>query len=70
MDAFNIEKKKSIRIMNPGENFETSVVGPLRILAALVKIQIGQGSSNSGRFSGRPSMSPFLAIRFNLVIET
>ena len=56
--------------MNPGENFETSVVGPLGILVALVKIKIGQGSYNSGIFSGRLSMSPFLAIRFFLVIET
>ena len=56
--------------MNPGANFDTSVVGPLGILVAFVKIQIGQGSSNSGRFSERPSMSTFLAIRFSLVIET
>ena len=56
--------------MNPGANFETSVVGPLEILVALVKRQIGQGSSNSGRFSGRPSMSPFLAICFSPVIKT
>ena len=56
--------------MNPGANFETSVVGPLVILVALVKRQIGQGYSNSGRFSGRPSMNPFLAILFILVIDT
>ena len=56
--------------MNPGENFETSVVGPLETLVPLVKILIGQGSSNLGIFSGRPSMSPFLATRFSLVIET
>ena len=56
--------------MNPGANFETSVVGPLGILVALVKRQIIQGSSNSGRLSERPSMSPFIAIRFILVIET
>ena len=56
--------------MKPGANFETSVVGPLGILVALVKKQIGQGSYNSGRFSGRPPMIPFLAIRFSLVIET
>ena len=53
--------------MNTGANFETSVVGPLGILFALVKRQIGQGYSNSGRFSGRPSMSPFLAIFFQLI---
>ena len=49
--------------MNPGANFKTSLVAPLVILVALVKIQIGQGSSNLG-------MSRFLAIRFSLVIET
>ena len=56
--------------MNPGANFETLVVGPLGILVALVKRQIGQGSSNSERFSGILSMSPFTAIRFSLAIET
>ena len=65
-----LKNAKPIWSMNPGVNFETSVVGPLVILVALVKRQIGQGSYNSGRFSGRPSMSPFLAIRFILVIET
>ena len=56
--------------MNPGANFDTSMVGTLVILGALVIRQIGQGSSNLGRFSGRPSMSPFIAISFSLVIET
>ena len=70
MDDFNIEKRKNPLKYEPRGGFETSVVGPLVILFALVKIQIVQGSSNSGRFSGRPSMSPFLAIRFSLVIET
>ena len=56
--------------MNPGVNFETSVVGPLGILFSLLRRQIGQGSSNSGIFYVRPYMSPFLAIRFSLVIET
>ena len=56
--------------MNPGGNFETLVVGPLGILVSLVKIQIGQGFSNSGRFSRRPSMRPFLAISFSQVIDT
>ena len=46
------------------------MVVPLVILVALVKRKIGQGYSNSGRFSGRPSMSPFLAICFILVIDT
>ena len=45
-------------------NFETSVVGPLVILIALAKRQIGQGYSKSGWFSGRPSMSPFISIFF------
>ena len=65
-----LKNAKSIWSFNPGGNLETSMVGPLGILVALVKRQIGQGSSNSGRFSGRPSMSPFLAISFSLVIET
>ena len=29
--------------MNPGANLDTSVVGPLEILVALVRRQIGQG---------------------------
>ena len=65
-----LKNAKIILSMNPGENFQTSVVGPLEILVALVKRQIGQGYSNSGRFSGRTSISPFLAIRFIRVIET
>ena len=40
------------------------------ILVALVKRKIVQGYSKLGRFYGRPSMSPFLAIRFSLVIDT
>ena len=55
--------------MKVGTNFETSVVGPLGILFALVEIRIVQGSSKSGRFSGRPYMSPFISIRFSLLIE-
>ena len=65
-----LKNEKFIWSMNPEEIFDISVVGPLVILVALVKRQIGQGSSNSGRFSGRPSMSPFIAIRFSRVIET
>ena len=64
-----LKTAKSIWIMNPGANFETSVVGPLGILVALVRRQIGQGYSNSGRFYGRPSIRPFLSICFSLVIE-
>ena len=49
---------------------ETSVVGPLGILVALVRRKIGQGYSKSGIFFGRPYMSPFLVIHFSLLIET
>ena len=56
--------------MKPGANFETSVVGPLECLVALVKRQIRKGYYNPGRISGRPSMSSFLAIHFSLVVET
>ena len=65
-----LKNAESIWSMNSGENVKTSVVGPLEFLVALVKRQIGQGSSNSGRFSERPFMSPFLAIGFSWVIET
>ena len=65
-----LKNETSIWCMNRGSNFETSVVEPLVILVALVKRQIGQGYSNSGRSSERPSMSPFLAIRFIMTIET
>ena len=37
-----LKNAKFIWIMNPGANVETSVVGPLGILVALVKRQIGQ----------------------------
>ena len=56
--------------MKPGANFDTSVVGPLEILVALVKRQTGQGYSKSRIFYVRPSMTPFLAINFSIVIET
>ena len=36
-----LENAKFILSMNPGENFETSVVGPMEILFALVMRQIG-----------------------------
>ena len=55
--------------MNPGANIETSVIRPLVILVALVMRQIGQVYSKSGRFYGRPSMSPFIEISFSMVIE-
>ena len=56
--------------MNPGENFETSVVGTLVFLVDLVRRKIGQVSYKSGRFVGEPYTSPFLAIIFSLAIET
>ena len=56
-----LKNAKSILSMNPGANFETSVVGLLGILVALVKRQIGRGSSNSRRFSGRTSMGFFFS---------
>ena len=48
--------------IKPGGNVETSVVGLLVILVALVKIRIGQDSSKSEIFTGRPSMSTFIDI--------
>ena len=54
--------------MNPGANIDTPVVIIMVILFALVKIKIGQGYSNSGIFSGRPSTSPLIVIRFSLEI--
>ena len=65
-----LKNAKSILIMNQGVDFETSVVGPLGILVSLVKRQICQVSSKSGRFFGRPFMSPFIAISFILSIDT
>ena len=56
--------------MKSGANFETSVVGSLGMLVALVKRQIVQGSYKLGIFSGIPFMNTFLAICFGLVIET
>ena len=56
--------------MKPGKMFETSMVGTMGTLVALIKRYIGQGSSKSEIFSGGPPMSPFLAITFSLVKET
>ena len=36
--------------MNPGENFETSMVGPMGISVALGKIKIVQGVKSQGYF--------------------
>ena len=65
-----LKNEKSIWIMNPGANFETSKVGTMGILFALFITHIGQGCYNSGRFYGRPSKSHFIAIHFSLVITT
>ena len=67
---WTLKKAESIRLMKPGANFETSVVGNLVILVRLIKRQIGQISSNPGRFSARSYMNPFIEFRFSLVIET
>ena len=42
-----LKNEKYILSMNLGGRFDTLVVGPLGILVALVKIQIGHGYSNS-----------------------
>ena len=65
-----LKSAKSIRGINPGEDFETSMVGPLGILVALVKGKIGQVSSKSGICFGRTSMRTFITISFSLEIET
>ena len=56
--------------MNPGANFETSMVRSMGILVALVKRQIGQGYYKSGRFVRRQLMSTFITIIIRLVINT
>ena len=56
--------------MNPGVNFETSMVKPLCILVVMVKRQIGKGSFELGRFIGRPFVSPFIVIIFSLLLKT
>ena len=57
-----LKNAKSIWSMNPGGDFKASVIGPLRILFSLIRIKIGKGSSKSGIFYGRPSMSLFLSV--------
>ena len=64
------KNKESIWSMNPGENYKTSIVGPMGILVALVKRKIGQGYSKSWRFSGRPYIITFIFICISLAIET
>ena len=65
-----LKKAKSIWSMEPGANSETSLVGPMGVLAALVKRKIWQGFSKSEIISGRPSICTFLDFRFSLVTET
>ena len=55
---------------NPKGNFDTSMVGPLGGLFALLRRQIGQVSSKLVLFVVRSSTIPFLDIRFILKIET
>ena len=47
-----LKKEKSIQSIKTGVNFETVVVGPLVIVVALVKRQIVNDYSKSGRFLG------------------
>ena len=56
--------------MNPGGDFETSVVVNLVILVTLVKRKIGKDYYKSGILAGRPSISPFLSIIFGMIINT
>ena len=65
-----LKKAKSIWNINLGENFETSIVGPLVILVALVRRQIGQGYSNSGNLVGRPSINTLFPLSLSNGIET
>ena len=65
-----LKNAKPILSMKPGKNLKKSVVGPRIILASLVKIKIGQGSSKSGRFFGIPSISPIIDNIFILEIKT
>ena len=56
--------------MNPGKQFETSMVVPPVILVDFLRIQIGQGYSNSGIFVRRLYISTFIAINVGLTIDT
>ena len=63
-----LKNAKSIWSMNPWENVEKSMVGPLGILLSFFNRQLWHGSSKSGMFVGRPSKSNFLEISFSLSI--
>ena len=69
-DASNIEKGKIHLKHETRGGVQTLVVGTMVILVTSVKRHIGQGSSKSGIFCGRPSISPFIAISFSLIIDT
>ena len=60
MDALNTEKRKIHLKHESMGTFEISMIGPKEVLVALIKRQIGQASSNSGRFVVRTSMSTFI----------
>ena len=64
-----LKNAKFIWIMNSGEDFRTSMVRPLGILVALVKIKIGKGSSKSVISVGKLFMSYFFDILCNLAIK-
>ena len=51
-------------------NFETSIVGPLRILFALVNSQTGKGSYKSGNSFERTFLSLLFFIHHNLASKT
>ena len=65
-----LKKEKPIWSMNPGANFETSMVASMAILVALVNRQIRQGFYKLGRFVVRPFMSNFISIFISLAIKT
>ena len=48
--------------MNARANVDVSMVIPMGILVSLFKILIRKGSSKSGRFVGKKTMSPFIVI--------
>ena len=64
------KNEKSIWSIKPEANFETSMLLHMVILVDLVKIQIGQGSSDFIRFIGRPFMGPLFTIFLSLKINT
>ena len=57
-----LKNEKFIWDMNPGGDFETSMVEPLVTSVTLSKRQIGKGYSKSGIFYGRPFISTFFPI--------